>query len=306
MDLKQILIEFSKNNSIDKIGFCSAEPFYDLEKILIYRRDRGYLSGFEETDLKKRIYPHMSFERAKSIVVIAESYNKSFKFKADSELRGNISISAIGEDYHLILKRKLKILADFIYELGIDFQYKIFVDTGSLVDREIAKRAGIGWQGKNGSIITDEFGSWITIGYMITDIEFEYDSYLNSKCDSCRRCIDFCPTGAIMDKYEFNSQICISYLTQKKGDIPYELSKKMGTQLYGCDICQRICPYNKNVIVKEEIANIEIAKPKLSTVLNMSNREFKNTFGRTAAGWRGKKIIQRNALIALENLKIYI
>lgn len=302
MNIKENILLYAKKNSIDKIGFCNTEPFYNVRTIILDRLKKGYLSGFEEKDIEKRIYPELTMNTVKSIIVIAESYNKNFKFEYDDKLRGNLSLSAIGKDYHIILKEKLESLGDYIKNFIENVEYKIFVDTGPLLDRELAKRSGIGWQGKNCSIITEEFGSWVFIGYMLINIEIEPDSIIDLHCGKCEKCILACPTSALKNNYEFNPKKCISYLTQTKDFIDEETSKKMGLQLYGCDICQKVCPYNKYSAVKETIYDIDIAMLDIEKLLCISNKDFKNIYGKTAIGWRGKRIIQRNASIVLKNL----
>lgn len=303
MDLKDSIINFAYSNNIDKIGFCDATPFYNVEAFILKRAKKNYLSGFEPKDINKIIYPSLTMPSVKSIIVVAEAYNKKFKFENDNKLRANISLSAIGMDYHIILKNKLKNLAEYINTIVPNFEFKIFVDTGPLLDREVAKRANIGWQGKNNFIITKEFGSWIFIGYMLTNIYIPVvQETIDNKCGNCTKCIDTCPTGALKLNYEFDSKICISYLTQKKEDLSDKEIKDIKFQLYGCDICQSVCPYNKNVPFKEIIYNIDEAKADIEELLFMSNKEFKNKYGNTAAGWRGKKILQRNALAVLKNI----
>lgn len=303
MELKEKIKLFALNNNIDKIGFCNAEPFYNVRKILLERAEKGFLSGFEEKDIEKRINPKLTMTNVKSIIMIAESYNKKCDFKVDDKLRGEISISAVGKDYHTILKEKLNILGEYIKKIEPEAEYMIFADTGPLVDREVAKRAGIGWQGKNGAIITEEFGSWVFLGYMLLNVEIPSDEPMEKDCGECRRCILACPTSALRDNFEFCATECVSFLTQTKENIPYEKTLKMGKQIYGCDVCQKVCPYNKNGIIKEIIKDIDMVKPDLEEILNISNAEFKKRFGVTSAGWRGKKVLQRNAVIALGNIK---
>lgn len=303
MDLKDSIINFAYSNNIDKIGFCDATPFYNVEAFILKRAKKNYLSGFEPKDINKIIYPSLTMPNVKSIIVIAEAYNKRFEFKNDNKLRANISLSAIGTDYHTIVRNKLKNLADYIKTIVPNFEFQIFVDTGALLDREVAKRANIGWQGKNNFIINDEFGSWIFIGYMLTNIYIPVvQETIDNKCGNCTKCIDACPTGALKPNYEFNSKICISYLTQKKEDLSDKEIRDIKFQLYGCDICQKVCPYNKSVPFKEIIYDIDEAKADIEELLFMSNREFKNKYGKTAAGWRGKKVLQRNAIIVLQNI----
>lgn len=301
--LKNKIINFAYNNDIDKIGFCNANAFDNVKEIVLKRAAKNYLSGFEPKDINKMIYPNLTMPNVKSIIVIAEAYNKEFKFENDNKLRANISLSAIGIDYHIIIKNKLEKLAYYIKTLIPEFEYKIFVDTGPLMDREVAKRAGIGWQGKNNFIITEEFGSWIFIGYMIINIYLPEDKQIiTNKCESCIKCITSCPNSALKNNYEFDSKLCISYLTQTKEQLSIKEKKSIGFQLYGCDICQKVCPYNKNKFFKETIYNIDEATADIEQLLFISNKEFKNKYGKTAAGWRGKKTLQRNAIIVLQNM----
>lgn len=304
LDLKNNITNFAYNNDIDKIGFCNANAFYNVKDIILKRASKNYLSGFEPKNINKMIYPSLTMPNVKSIIVIAQAYNKEFKFKNDNKLRANLCLSAIGVDYHITVKNKLEKLSMFIKSLIPEFEAKIFTDTGPLIDREIAKRANIGWQGKNNFIITEEFGSWVFIGYMLTNIYIPLDvKAVSNKCGSCTKCIDACPTSALKNNYEFNSKLCISYLTQTKEQLSIKEAKSINLQLYGCDICQKVCPYNKKVPFKETIYNIDEAKVDIEELLFMSNKEFKNKYGNTSVSWRGKKILQRNALIVLQNMK---
>ena len=180
------------------------------------------------------------------------------------------------------------------------------VDTGALSDRAVAERAGIGWSAKNTAIITPEFGSYVYLGEMLTNIPFEPSDQLENECGDCTLCIDVCPTGAIVEAGVLNSQRCIAFLTQTKSILPDEFRSKIGNRLYGCDTCQTVCPKNKgkvNWIHDEFKPNPELAKPLLLPILTMSNREFKEKFGHVSGSWRGKKPIQRNAILALAHFK---
>jgi len=307
--LKEELIAYSKEIGIDKIGFTTADPFTELKNRLIRQRELDYQSGFEEPDIEKRTNPSLLLEEPRSIISIAIAYPSKMKERVVSkkgERRGIFSRASWGLDYHHVLRDRLKKLEAFILGKVPEARLKSMVDTGELSDRAVAERAGIGWSGKNCAIITPEFGSYVYIGEMITSLPFESDTPIEDQCGSCTKCIEACPTGAIVQGGQINAQHCISFLTQTKDLIPDEFREKIGNRIYGCDSCQTACPANKGkeFHFHEEIEpDPEIAKPLLTPMLKMSNREFKNRFGHVSGAWRGKKPIQRNAIIALAHFK---
>jgi len=307
--LKQDIISYSKKIGIDKIGFTSADPFTELKGRLIRQQELGYQSGFEEPDLEKRTNPALLLEEPQSIIAIALAYPSKMKEHIQGkkgERRGIFCRASWGVDYHVLVKQKLQMLETFIAERVPDSRMKSMVDTGELSDRAVAERAGIGWSAKNCSIITPEFGSYVYLGELITNLPLEPDKPLEDQCGSCRKCLDVCPTGALVSGGQINAQICIAYLTQTKDIIPEQYRKKIGNRLYGCDSCQTICPKNKGIdshFHEEMETEPEIAKPLLSPILKMSNRQFKEQFGHLSGSWRGKKPIQRNAIIALGHFK---
>lgn len=303
MDIQEKIINYSKKIDIDKIGFCSTKPFFELEKRLERRKAKGYMCELESTKFNRQIYPELTMDNAKSFIVILEAFSDQLELIQDNKLRCKISFSAVYEDYHTIVMNKLKKLETYIQsEFGCKTQ--CFVDISPFSDREIAKRAGLGWIGKSGMFITEEFGSRFFIGYILTDFEIVSNDPepLENKCGECNRCVKACPTGAVLGTGEINSTVCVSYLTQRKTSIPHDLKDKMGQQIYGCDRCQKACPYNKNTIDKSTEPLVE-HHIEFETILNLSNKEFKETFGKTSSGWRGKKLLQRNAIIALGNTK---
>ena len=303
------LVAYASEIGIDKIGFASAEPFYSLKHQLIRQQQLNYQSGFEEPDLEKRTRPELLLNEAVSIVAIAIAYPSKM---ADAPQgvkgarRGIFSRSSWGKDYHAALKERLTLLEAYIAAHYPEARMRSMVDTGELSDRAVAERAGIGWSSKNTNIITPEFGSYVYLGEMITNIPFRFDEPMEDQCGDCRLCIDTCPTGAIVEGGQLNAQRCISFLTQTKGFMPDEFRGKIGNRLYGCDTCQTVCPKNKrkaNQIHAEFEPDPEIAKPLLEPLLTISNREFKAKFGYVSGSWRGKKPIQRNAILALAHFK---
>jgi epoxyqueuosine reductase len=307
--LKQELIAYSKEIGIDKIGFTTADPFTELKNRLIRQQELGYQSGFEEPDIDKRVTPGLLLEEPRSIISIALAYPSKMTVRVEGkkgERRGIFSRASWGLDYHHILRDRLNKLEEFIICKAPNARLKSMVDTGELSDRAVAERAGIGWSGKNCAIITPEFGSYVYIGEMITSLPFAPDTPIEDQCGSCTKCLEACPTSALVQGGQINAQRCISFLTQTKGFIPDEYREKIGNRVYGCDSCQTACPHNKgkNFHFHDEMEpNPEVAKPLLKPILKLSNREFKNKFGNVAGSWRGKKPIQRNAIMALAHFK---
>jgi epoxyqueuosine reductase len=307
--LKQEVIAYSKQIGIDKIGFTTANTFDELKNRLIRQQQLNFQSGFEEPDIEKRVTPALLMEEPRSIISIAIAYPSKMKIRVESkkgERRGIFCRASWGMDYHIVIRDRLKKLEDFLSEKVPGARLKSMVDTGELSDRAVAERAGIGWSGKNCSIITPEFGSYVYLGEMITSIPFEPDTPMEDQCGSCTACLDACPTGALVQGGQINAQKCIGFLTQTKGFVPDEYRDKIGNRVYGCDSCQTACPKNKGKdyhFHSEIEPDSEQVKPLLMPILKMSNKEFKERFGSLAGSWRGKKPIQRNAIIALAHFK---
>ncbi|SDK55374.1 tRNA epoxyqueuosine(34) reductase QueG [Alkalibacterium thalassium] len=308
--LKEKIIDKAEELGINKIGFTHADPFYELEEKLHAQQEKGHHSGFEHRVIEERIYPEKIFDQPKSIIAIALAYPSKMREKAPrvkGERRGEFARASWGKDYHLILKEKMDQLIEYIrQEAEGDVTFKPMVDTGELVDVAVAQRAGLGFIGRNGLLITKEYGSYVYLGEIITNIAFEPDSEVDFGCGDCTRCVDACPTDALLGDGRMNAQRCLSYQTQTKGYMPKEYRRKMGHVIYGCDICQIVCPYNKGMDshfhedMEPEPFN---TTPELKPLLTISNKEFKQTFGEMAGSWRGKKPLQRNAIIALANYR---
>ncbi|WNR45012.1 tRNA epoxyqueuosine(34) reductase QueG [Paenibacillus roseipurpureus] len=307
--LQQEIVDAAPSLGIDKIGFTSAEPFHELKDILLRHREKGFESGFEEPDIEKRVRPELSLDAPQSIISIAVAYPSKLPNpprSAPGAYRGIISRSSWGSDYHDVLRDRLAKLEAFIAARAPEARLQSMVDTGALVDRAVAERAGIGWSAKNCAVITPEWGSWVYLGEMITNIPFQSDISIKDQCGDCTICIDACPTGALVGPGQLNSSRCISFITQTKGYVEDEFKLKIGNRLYGCDTCQIVCPKNKGMNWThhpELTPDPEKVKPLLIPLLTMSNKDFKEQYGRIAASWRGKKPIQRNAIIALGNFK---
>lgn len=306
--LKERIIEESKRIGIDKIGFTTAEPFTEYTASLYAQKEAGHTSGFEHPNIEERIDPALTFDEPKSIIAIALAYPTKLQVEPDrKEKRGQFARASWGIDYHDVLKERLAQLIAFIKQEAHeqDPRFKAEVDTGEFIDVAVAQRAGLGFIGKNGLLITEEFGSFVYLGEIVTNLEFEADTPIENGCGSCTRCITGCPTNALLGNGQMNAKKCLSYQTQTKGVMPLEYRKKIRNVIYGCDICQLVCPYNKGKdfhFHQEMEPKLEEAFPKLAPMLHLSNREFKEQFGHLAGSWRGKKPLQRNALLALANL----
>lgn len=307
--IKSDVIKYSKEIGIDKIGFASVDIFTELKERLITNEQKQYASGFEKGSVEERTEPEQHLSGAKSIIAIALAYPSRIIDPPKStkeDRRGIFARASWGEDYHIVLRERLEKLAAYIKEKIPGFTYRIMVDTGELSDGAVAERAGIGFNGKHTMIITEEFGSWVYLGEMITNLPFAPDAPVDDSCGDCRICIDACPTGAIVSDGQLNSQKCLAFQTQTKGILPDEFRDKIGTRVYGCDTCQAVCPRNRRIdfhLHPEFEPDPEIAKPKLKPMLQISNRNFREQFGHLSGAWRGKKPLQRNAIIALAHYK---
>ncbi|MDD3569904.1 MAG: tRNA epoxyqueuosine(34) reductase QueG [Lachnospiraceae bacterium] len=293
---ESIINEFAIENGFSDVGICSAEDFEDLRQSLTNTEDT--LLGFVEKDIEKRISPRLTMPNAKSIIVVAKGYSKNVLVQSDGKLRGYISIGAIGEDYHIFMKRKLSELERLLIT-EFNAECMSFADTGPLVDRAVAIRSGIGYKGKNGNVITKNGGSAVFFGYIITNLHLKFSEKSNFHCSNCNKCINACPTGAI-GVGEFNIEKCISYLTQQKRLLTRDEMKLIGLNLYGCDVCQITCKNNQKPL--EDVTVLDDIMPLIEDILNMTNSTFKKRFGATAMGWRGATVIKRNALAVLGNI----
>ena len=304
MNIKEEIINLAKEIGISKIGFTTADDFDYLEKSLRLAVEEGRNSGFEHKNIEERIKPKLSLASAKTIISIAVAYPHKLKQQPQKTAykRGKFTPNSWGLDYHYVLQDKLDRLAKGIEELTADFEYKGMVDTGALVDTAVAQRAGIGFIGKNGLVISKEFGSYMFLGELITNLDIEPDQPVDYGCGDCNRCVTACPTSCLIGDGSMNAKRCLSFQTQDKGVMDLEFRKKIKTVIYGCDICQICCPYNKgldNPLATE--IDPDLSHPELLPFLELSNGQFKEKFGHVAGSWRGKNILQRNAIIALAN-----
>lgn len=307
-EFKQKVIDYAHSIGIDEIGFTHAEPFYEFREKLVDYYKKNYESGFEKGTIDERSIPKLSLPSAQSIISIAVGYPNKLKGAPKSkrgERRGIFARASWGVDYHVLLTSRLDKLQKFIEAHIPDVECMSMVDTGVLSDREVALRSGLGYIGKNGFLINPNLGTWSYLGEMLVSYPFPPDEELIDSCGDCTLCIDRCPTQALVGNGQLDSKRCISFLTQTKTLIPDEFRKSIGNRVYGCDTCQQVCPRNKGINTEhvDIVLEPEILKPELTGLLEISNREFKETYGHLAGVWRGKNPIQRNAIVALAHFK---
>jgi len=227
------------------VGFSKADFLEEeaprLEKWL-KDKHHGEMS-YMENNFDKRLDPRLLVEGSKSVISLLYNYHSN-QIQSDSSAP-KISTYAYGEDYHFVVKRKLKSLLYFIQEKIGEVDARVFVDSAPVLDRAWAKKAGLGWVGKNANLINKNQGSYFFIAEVILDLDLSYDSSIQDYCGTCTKCIDACPTGAIIQPYVVDGSKCISYFTiELKEAIPQEVKGKMDNWMFGCDICQQVCPWN--------------------------------------------------------------
>lgn len=295
------LKEFCNLIGLKCVGIAGVDKYDNLKKILEDRHQKDYLTGMEEVIIENRINPRNIMEDANSIIVCAFPYHINRQEKNENS---NLSRYCHGKDYHIVVKDFLQQICDYISEKVIDFEYKIFADNGPLVDRYLAYLSGIGYFGINNNIITDEYGSYVFIGYIVNNYKFEEDKPLEKSCFKCGKCVKYCPGNAILGNYDMNPKKCLSYITQKKGDLSKEEKDvlKNSKKIFGCDICQEVCPHNVEIPTTHilEFKENIIDYLDYDEVQNISNKEFKRRYGDRAFSWRGKNIIKRNMEIILD------
>ncbi len=244
---------------------------------------------------------------ARSAVVVGVSYRWDAPAPSDETLRGRVSAYAWGTDYHRVMGEKLDVLARYLTEGGAQIA-RYYVDTGPILDRAIAHRAGLGWFGKNTLLITKSgHGSYVFLGELLTDLLLDPDAPASGSCGRCQICLDRCPTGAIVAPYVVDARRCISYLTiELRGWVPRDLRPLIGTWVLGCDICQDVCPHNALVTqgVHQEFApRRDVPFPDLLELLHLDEATYQTRFRHSAIKRAKRQGLRRNAAIALGNLR---
>lgn len=294
----------------DLIRVTSAEPFVRDEQAATERVRDGLMDGlswYTEERVHKANRPQELLQGAKSVISLAICYNSGAPKQTDTRPIGKIARYAWGDDYHDVIKKKLRELVTRLSEVcGQNIGSRVFVDDGPMNDRAAAARSGIGWFGKNTNILTPSHGSWVFLAQIVTDIEIEPDEPLKKTCGSCVSCIDACPTGAIVAPYVIDNTKCISYLTiELRGAIPRKLRPLVGDWIFGCDICQDVCPVNRKVSESIEPAfqkRHDFDTPQLVPLLALDDEAFRERFRKSPIK-RTKRIgLQRNVCVALGNI----
>lgn len=303
--MKEKILEYIIDSKIDLIGFTKPDIFDNLKERLTKQKELGFSCSIQETDIEIRTNPYLIMPEVKTIISIAISYSRDSEFlKEINDNEVYFSSSSWGKDYHLVLKEELKKLENFINEEDSAICCQSFVDTGPLCDRTIAFNAGLGYFGVNNLLINDTFGSYIFLGYMLINKSIEPDEPLNKTCLECMKCVDMCPAKAINEHGILDANKCLSYITQKKGELTTKEEELINQKIYGCDTCGEVCPHNhKNNDHQSDFIMRNSDIIKIDEFDGLSNKKFKLKYGHLAGSWRGKKIIKRNIDIYKRRLK---
>jgi epoxyqueuosine reductase len=255
---------------------------------------------------ERRADPLALWPAAKSIVMVGANYGPDHDPLQDLRTRqaGAISVYARGDDYHDVIKARLKRLAAFLIA-RFGGEAKVFVDTAPLLEKPLAQAAGMGWQGKHTNLVSRQFGSWLFLGALLTTLDIAPNEPERDHCGACRACLDICPTRAFPAPYQLDARRCISYLTiEHKGHIPSEFRAAIGNRIYGCDDCLAVCPWNKFAQTAREAkfqARTELRRPLLADLARLDDEAFRALFRASPVKRIGRERFVRNVLIAIGN-----
>lgn len=320
----QTIKEYAYTLGFDTVRITSAEAFAEAEHIIKERISQGLMDGLpwftaERADVS--CHPDALLPEAQSIIALGMVYLTEQPDEAEiGTPRGRISRYAWGDDYHDIIKPKLQQFAAWLRtyardEMGAEAETRLFVDTGRMVDRAVAQRAGLGWYGKNTNILTKKWGSWLFLAEIVTNLPLSADSPIKASCGNCELCLHACPIQALPNPYELDNTRCISFLTiELRGSIPLELRPLMGNLIFGCDICQQVCPVNK--LAEKRLAAQTVpfyphghfrprpetgSSPELIPLLSLTEEEFRERFRRSPIKRTKRRGFLRNVCVALGN-----
>lgn len=292
----------------DTVGFSPAKINEKNQQNLRTFLDLGYHGdmAWMENRIEWREDPTAMWEDARSIIVLGVNYGPAEPALAnlDFDDRGNISVYARNKDYHDFIKKRLKALARWMVK-NLECQVKVFVDTAPVLEKVAAAQSGIGWQGKNTHLVSREYGSWLFLGEIYTDLDLKTDRQEEDHCGSCNKCLSICPTDAFPSPYVLDAKRCISYLTiEYHGHIAEEFRAPMGNRIYGCDDCIAICPWNKFAEATSEenvFPRIELTAPRLADLAELDDATFRQVFSGSPVKRIGRDRFIRNVLIGLGN-----
>ncbi|MGE5148162.1 MAG: tRNA epoxyqueuosine(34) reductase QueG [Candidatus Eiseniibacteriota bacterium] len=292
----------------DDVGFAPASlPRSCGEHLASFLRDGGHGDMDWLADrAAERADPRTLWPEARTAIVLALNYGPHedpMKLVAMPE-RGAVSVYARGRDYHDVVKKKLKELGGWLHR-SYGAEVKVFVDTAPVMEKPLAQRAGLGWQGKHSNLVSRDYGSWLFLGEIFTALALPPDAPESDHCGECRRCLDVCPTAAFPGPYRLDARRCISYLTiEHKGTIAREFRALIGNRIYGCDDCLAACPWNKFASRTAEYAfmpRVELTAPKLADLVKLDDASFRRVFSGSPIKRIGRDRFIRNVLIALGN-----
>jgi epoxyqueuosine reductase len=255
---------------------------------------------------ERRTDPRALWANVRSVIMLGVNYGPDENPLAilENRTRGAISVYARGDDYHDLIKKRLKALARWLVAAS-GCEVKVFVDTAAVMEKPLAQAAGLGWQGKHTNLVSREFGSWLFLGAIFTTLDLPHDAPDIDHCGSCRACLDICPTAAFPAPYKLDARRCISYLTiESKGPIPHEFRKAIGNRIYGCDDCLAVCPWNKFAQQGREAklaARDELRAPSLADLAALDDAAFRSRFTKSPVKRIGRDRFVRNVLIAIGN-----
>jgi epoxyqueuosine reductase len=291
----------------DLVGIVSAAAPATLADFHEWLR-QGFAGEMKYLDRREAAYSHPRhvMPAVRSVIMLAANYRTSDPAPA-AALTGRVSRYAWNDgDYHTLLRERLENLADFLHRERPGCRTRAIVDTAPLLERDFARAAGLGWFGKNTMLINKRQGSWLFLAGLLTDLEMQPDApHETSHCGTCTRCLEACPTDAFPQPYVLDARKCISYLTiELKGPIPAELREGVGDWLFGCDICQDVCPWNNKAPRKNDVAfhpRPDLNPAQLISLLELDDIAFERTFGQSALSRPGRAGILRNAAVVLGN-----
>jgi epoxyqueuosine reductase len=310
-DNKTIATQYARELGFDLVRVTSAEEFAQDRAVALERIRSGLMAGlpwYTEDRVRRGTSPRGLLPQARSIICLGLNYFQATVPQPDNPSpQGKVARYARGRDYHKVLKQRMRqYVTGLSQRLDTFVTARWYVDDGPMLDRAAARRSGLGWFGKNTNLLTSQLGSWVFLGQVITDLELEPDAPLTKTCGNCVRCIDACPTGAIIAPYVIDNTRCISHLTiENRGPIPVELRSGILDWVFGCDLCQEVCPVNRKATPNNEnsFQRHQLALIDLVELLEMSEDQFRQRFQGTPI-MRARRVgLKRNACVALGNLK---